>query len=132
MPKNRSFRRNKSRSGARRKNIGKSSRLGTGERYIGLWDEEFVGWPYDSPVPVGKDLMRSDVFGKFQGLKNFQLEPTAVQTFRDVAIAYYMVTATYAPKSGSNEVVAFRARTFGTRPMKSGSSLAVCPRLANR
>jgi ketosteroid isomerase-like protein len=78
------------------------------EGYIALWDEEFVGWPYDSAVPVRKDVIRSDTFGKFAGLKKFQLERKAVQVFNGVAIAYYMVTATYAPKGGSNEVVAFR------------------------
>jgi len=78
------------------------------EGYIALWDEEFVGWPYDSPAPVRKDVIRSDTFGKFEGLTKFQLEPKAVQVFHGVAVAYYVVTATYTPKDGSNEVVAFR------------------------
>jgi ketosteroid isomerase-like protein len=78
------------------------------EGYIALWDEEFVGWPYDSATPVRKDFIRSDTFGKFEGLTKFQLEPKAVQVFQGVAIAYYRVTATYAPKSGSKQVVAFR------------------------
>jgi ketosteroid isomerase-like protein len=78
------------------------------EGYIALWDEEFVGWPYDSPAPVRKDVIRSDTFGKFEGLTKFQLEPKAVQVFKGVAIAYYTVTAAYAPKIGTNEVVAFR------------------------
>lgn len=78
------------------------------EGYIALWDEEFVGWPYDSPAPVRKDVIRSDTFGKFEGLTKFQLEPKAVQVCKGVAIAYYTVTAAYAPKIGTNEVVAFR------------------------
>jgi ketosteroid isomerase-like protein len=78
------------------------------EGYIALWDEDFVGWPYDSPAPVRKDVVRSDTFGKFEGLTKFQLEPKAVEVFNDVAIAYYLVTAAYTPKAGSNEVVAFR------------------------
>jgi len=78
------------------------------EGYIALWDEEFVGRPYDSPTPVRKDFIRSDNFGKFEGLTKFQLEPKAVQVFQGVAIAYYVVTATYAPKGGSNQVVSFR------------------------
>jgi ketosteroid isomerase-like protein len=76
--------------------------------YIALWDEEFVGWPYDSPDPIRKDVIRSDTFGKFEGLKQFRLEPKAVNVLKDVGIAYYRVTATYAPKSGGNDVVAFR------------------------
>ena len=76
--------------------------------YIALWDEEFEGWPYDSPVPVRKDIIRSDTFGKFEGLKDFQLEPKAVRLFNGVAIAYYMVTATHTPKGSANQVVAFR------------------------
>jgi hypothetical protein len=78
------------------------------DAYIALWDEDFVGWPFDSPAPVRKDVVRSDTFGKFAGLKNFKLQRKAVQVFKGVAIAYYTVTATYAPKGGSNEVVAFR------------------------
>jgi ketosteroid isomerase-like protein len=78
------------------------------EGYIALWDEDFVGWPYDSPAPVRKDVIRSDTFGKFEGLKKFQLERKAVEVFKDVAIAHYLVTAAYTPKTGSNEVVAFR------------------------
>ena len=78
------------------------------EGYIALWDEEFVGWPYDSPAPVRKDVIRSDTFGKFEGLTKFQLEPKVVQVCKGVAIAYYTVTAAYAPKIGTNEVVAFR------------------------
>jgi ketosteroid isomerase-like protein len=78
------------------------------EGYIALWDEDFVGWPQDSPAPVRKDAIRSDAFGRFQGLKNFQLDLKAVQVFQDVAVAYYLVTARYAPISGSDEPVAFR------------------------
>jgi ketosteroid isomerase-like protein len=78
------------------------------EGYIALWDEDFVGWPYDSPAPVRKDVIRSDTSGKFEGLKKFQLERKAVEVFKDVAIAHYLVTAAYTPKTGSNEVVAFR------------------------
>jgi|SRR5215467_149264 len=76
--------------------------------YIDLWGEEFVGWPYDSPDPVRKDAIRSDAFGKFEALRNFQLERKAVQVSKDVAVAYYMVAAAYAPTSGGSEVVAFR------------------------
>jgi len=76
--------------------------------YVALWDEDFVGWPQDSPTPVRKDVIRSDAFGRFEALSNFQLDAKAVQVFQDVAVAYYLVTATYAPKSGDNEVVAFR------------------------
>lgn len=78
------------------------------EGYIALWDEEFVGWPYDSPDPVRKDAIRSDPFGKFEGLKNFQLERKAVQVSKSVAVAYYMVTATDAPTGGGSQVVEFR------------------------
>jgi hypothetical protein len=58
------------------------------EGYIALWHEEFLGWPYDSQVPVRKDVIRSDTFGKFVGLSRFQLEPKAAQLFKDVAIAF--------------------------------------------
>ena len=76
--------------------------------YIALWDEDFVGWPDNWAAPIRKDVIRSDTFSTLQGLKNFHLEPKAVQVFKDVTVAYYVVTATYAPKGGSNGVVAFR------------------------
>lgn len=78
------------------------------EGYIALWDEDFVGWPDNCAAPIRKDVIRSDTFGTLRGLKNFHLEPRAVQVFQDVAIAYYVVAAEYTPKGGSNEVVAFR------------------------
>jgi ketosteroid isomerase-like protein len=78
------------------------------EGYIALWDEDFVGWPYDSPAPVRKNVVRLGPFLKFEGLKKFQLERKAVEVFKEVAIAYYLVTAAYTPKTGRNDVVAFR------------------------
>jgi ketosteroid isomerase-like protein len=78
------------------------------EGYIALWDENFVGWPDNCPAPIRKDVIRSETFSTLRGLKDFHLEPRAVQVFNDVAIAYYLVTATYTPEDGSNEVVAFR------------------------
>ena len=59
------------------------------------------------PRPIPKDAIRSDPFGKFEGLKRFQLERKAVQVLKGVAIAYYTVTATYAPKAGRSEEMAF-------------------------
>lgn len=78
------------------------------EAYIALWDEDFVGWPDNCAGPIRKDVIRSDTFGTLRGLKNFHLEPRAVQVFQDVAITYYVVAAAYATKAGSNEVLAFR------------------------
>lgn len=81
---------------------------GDGEAYISQWDENFVGWPDNCLAPIRKDVIRSDTFGTLRDMKNFQLDPKAVQVFENVAIAYYLVTAMYTPKGGSNEVVAFR------------------------
>ena len=78
------------------------------EDYIALWDENFVGWPDNTPAPIRKDAIRSETFETVQGLKNFQLDPKAVQVFKDVAIAFYSVTATYTRKDSSSEVVSFR------------------------
>jgi hypothetical protein len=80
------------------------------ESYIALWDENFVGWPYQLSDPVRKDSIRVDPFRLLQGieLKSVQLEPKAVQVLKDVAIAYYMATVTYARKDGSIEVESFR------------------------
>lgn len=76
--------------------------------YVALWDEEFVGWPYDSPAPVRKDFIRSDHLAIFEGLKKFKLERQAIQGFNGVAVAYYVVTAVHEPKDGSSATVTFR------------------------
>lgn len=78
------------------------------ERYIALWDEDFVGWPDNCAAPIRKDVIRSDTFGTLRDMKNFCLEPKAVQVFQDVAITFYVVTAAYTPKEGDYELVTFR------------------------
>jgi hypothetical protein len=78
------------------------------EAYIALWDEGFVGWPDNCASPIRKDVIRSDTFGTLQRLKNFHLQPRAVQVLEDVAITFYLVTAVYTPKIGNEELVMFR------------------------
>jgi ketosteroid isomerase-like protein len=78
------------------------------EGYLALWDENFVAWPDDSPAPIGKDAIRSDPFGRFQGLVNFHPDVKAVQVFKDVAVACMLVKATYTRKEGGVEVITFR------------------------
>jgi ketosteroid isomerase-like protein len=76
--------------------------------YIALWDEDFVGWPDNCAAPIRKDVIRSDTFGTLRRLKNFHLEPRAVQVFEEVAITFYLVTAAYTPTNGNDELVTFR------------------------
>jgi ketosteroid isomerase-like protein len=78
------------------------------EGYIALWDEDFVGWPDNCAAPLRKDLIRSDTFGTLRDMKNFHLEPKAVQVIQDVAITFYVVTAAYTPEGGNHEEVTFR------------------------
>jgi len=73
--------------------------------YIALRDDDFVGWPYRFADPVRKDQIRSDPFGMLQGrkLQSVQLEPKAVQLFKDVAIVHYRVTMLYQLSDGKVE-----------------------------
>jgi ketosteroid isomerase-like protein len=79
-----------------------------GEGYIALWDEDFVGWPDNCAAPIRKGAIRSDTFATLRDMKDFHLDPKAVQVFQNVAITFYMVTAAYTPKGGNHEKVTFR------------------------
>lgn len=102
------------------------------EGYLALWDEDFVAWPLDSPAPMRKDVIRSDTFGKFEGLTNVHLYPKAIQVFKDVGVAYYTVTATHTGKDGSVETAAFRGmhtwrKSHGVRQIIDGMSAITEP-----
>jgi ketosteroid isomerase-like protein len=78
--------------------------------YIALWDEDFVGWPYRFAEPIRKDQIRADPFGMLQGrrLQSVQLQPKAVQVFKDVAIVHYRVTNVYKLSDGNLQTQAAR------------------------
>lgn len=72
------------------------------DSYVALWDENFVGWPFTSAEPIRKEQIRRDPFIMLheRKLQSAQLEPKAVEMFKDVAIVHYRVTAIYEFKEG--------------------------------
>ena len=78
------------------------------EAYIALWDDAFVGWPDNCPAPIGKDAIRSDTFATLRDLKDFHLERKAVQVNQDVALTFYVVTATHTPRDRPRAEITFR------------------------
>lgn len=95
------------------------------DSYIALWDEDFVGWPYRFAEPIRKDQIRSDPFGMLQGrkLQSVQLEPKAVQLFKDVAVVHYLVTVQY--KLSDDKVEAQIARITHTWRRNNGVWLII-------
>lgn len=61
------------------------------EKYVALWDEQFVGWPDYEERPVGKQVLARGVKDEFARPSAPVPLPTplAVAVFGDVAITYY-------------------------------------------
>ena len=61
------------------------------DRYVALWDEQFVGWPDYEDLPVGKQVLARGVKDEFARPSAPVPLPTplAVAVFGDVAITYY-------------------------------------------
>jgi ketosteroid isomerase-like protein len=74
--------------------------------YLELWHSNFVGWPYVSAQPQGKDHITDWITAntdKGRLLKSYSLESAASHKTGDVIMVYYWVTATWADKDGNGE-----------------------------
>lgn len=69
------------------------------ERYLELWDDDFVGWPFDTETPITRSSLRTyerDWFEKLNaGEFRYTLTPQAIAVAGDVAIAYYRAHLNY-------------------------------------
>jgi ketosteroid isomerase-like protein len=74
------------------------------EKYRGLWDPNFLGWPSVSSEPLGKDhitdwiTMHTD---KGETLQSSDLEPLTARITGNIATTTYRVRLAWAPKNGS-------------------------------
>ena len=86
------------------------------EKYRGLWDENFLGWPFVSPAPVRKDHITDWITSntsKGIRLKSYSIEQLAIQITGDIAMVYYRISATWANSTGA-EVKTDRIRITHT------------------
>jgi ketosteroid isomerase-like protein len=69
------------------------------EKYRPLWHEDFLGWPYVSSAPTGKDHITDWITAntsKGMKLQSYSIEPLAIQVTGDIAIIHYRIKATWA------------------------------------
>ena len=82
------------------------------EKYRTLWHEDFLGWPFVSPSPIGKEHITDWITANTsKGLKlqSYAIEQLAVHVTGDVAINYYRIKVDWATREGT------RARTDALR-----------------
>jgi ketosteroid isomerase-like protein len=89
------------------------------EKYRALWHENFVGWPFVSPVPVRKDHITDWITSNtskgviLQFLQSYSIEQFAIQVTGDIALNHYRINATWANSAGA-EVKTDRMRITHT------------------
>jgi ketosteroid isomerase-like protein len=86
------------------------------EKYRALWHENFVGWPFVSPVPVRKDHITDWITSNTSKgviLQSYSIEQFAIQVTGDIAINHYRINATWANRAGA-EVKTDRMRITHT------------------
>jgi ketosteroid isomerase-like protein len=98
----------------------KSNDLG---KYRALWHEDFLGWPFVSPVPVRKDHITDWITANTSKgivLQSFSIEQLAIQVTGDMAVNYYRISATWANGAGA-EVRTDRLRITHTWTRTDGA-----------
>jgi ketosteroid isomerase-like protein len=74
------------------------------EKYRALWHENFVGWPFVSPVPVRKDHITDWITAntsKGITLQSYSIEQLAIHVTGDIATNYYRINFTWANSAGA-------------------------------
>ena len=76
------------------------------DRYKGLWNENFVGWPYSSSQPVRKDHITDWIKAhadKGTTVAWFELKPAESQATDNIVVTTYWLTELWADKAGHGE-----------------------------
>jgi ketosteroid isomerase-like protein len=74
------------------------------EKYRSLWHENFLGWPFVSPSPIGKEHITDWIVANTsKGLKlqSYAIEQLAIHVTGDVAINYYRIKLNWAKGEGT-------------------------------
>ena len=72
--------------------------------YLGLWHKDFLGWPAQTPRPVGKDHITDWITSqtaKGLALKSIEFKPAKIQMTGDVAVVCYWITFKWLDKDGN-------------------------------
>src|ERR1700751_725128 len=75
------------------------------ERYRTLWHADFLGWPINSPQPVGKEKITEFITAhtsKGESLKSYDLESLKAQVTDNYATVTYRVRFTWTDKNGTD------------------------------
>jgi len=76
------------------------------EHYRGLWHPQFLGWPYVSSEPLGKDHITDWITAhtsKGESLKSYSLERLLTEATDNVATTTYRVRMVWADKNGREQ-----------------------------
>jgi len=104
------------------------------EKYRALWDEDFLGWPFVSSAPVGKDHITDWITAntsKGVKLQSFSIEQLAIQVTGDIAINHYRIKDNWATSEGVEvrkdtlRITHTWIRTHGTWQILGGMSAPV-------
>jgi ketosteroid isomerase-like protein len=74
------------------------------EKYLALWHEDFLGWPFVSSVPLRKDHITNWITSntsKGVRLQSYSIEQRAIHVTGDVAINHYRIRANWANNEGA-------------------------------
>src|SRR6266446_622372 len=75
------------------------------EKYRALWHEDFLGWPFVSPSPIGKEHITDWITANTsKGLKlqSYAIEQLAVHVTGDVAINHYRIKIDWVTREGTD------------------------------
>ena len=104
------------------------------EKYRALWHEDFLGWPFVSSAPVGKDHITDWITANTsEGIKlqSYSIEQLAIQVTCDIAINHYRIKANWATSEGVEvrkdtlRITHTWIRTHGTWQILGGMSAPV-------
>jgi len=76
------------------------------ERYRTLWHEDFLGWPYSSSEPAGKEQITEWITAhtsKGETLNSYELERLKAQVTGKYATVAYRVRLTWTDKNGTDK-----------------------------
>jgi ketosteroid isomerase-like protein len=104
------------------------------EKYRALWHEDFLGWPYVSSVPTGKDHITDWITAntsKGAKLQSYSIKQLALRVTGDIAINHYRIKANWATsettkvRTDALRITHTWIRTNGTWQILGGMSAPV-------
>lgn len=76
------------------------------EHYLTLWHPDFLGWPYSSPEPAGKDQITEWITAhtdKGETLKSYELERLKARAIGDYVTVTYRARLIWTDKNGADK-----------------------------